>query len=173
MMKAEISAAEFKEFVRSGAFEKVERVRVAGEVSYRGETIPRSLRLLYVTFLGPVYLADARIEGTLDFTGCRFTRTLSLSNAKIDGSLIMDEVVVEAAAHDLPGKPRGGNYDWDIVDHVLSASGLSIRGALSARFLVVFGRMDVSSGTHQTDDSFRLFSVGPHSMPAFARMTSR
>jgi len=30
-----------------------------------------------------------------------------------------------------------------------------------------------TSGTHQTDDSFRPFSVGPDSMPAFARMTSR
>lgn len=139
-MGREINAAEFKELVRAGTFEKLERTTVTGEVSYRGETIPRSLRLLYVTFLGPVYFTDARIDGTLDLTGCWFTRTLSLSNTKIDGSLIIDDVIVEATAR----KGRGGNYDSEVVDHVLSASGLSVMGELSAAFLVVVGRMYMS-----------------------------
>ena len=52
-MTGEMDARDFKEFIRLGQFEKIERARVTGEVSFRGEEIPRNLRLLYVTFLGP------------------------------------------------------------------------------------------------------------------------
>lgn len=154
-MTGEMDARDFKEFIRLGQFEKIERARVTGEVSFRGEEIPRNLRLLYVTFLGPVDFGDARISGSLDLTGCWFGRTLSLSNAMIDGELILDDVVVESTAQN----GKAGDYDRAVVGTALDASGLRVTGRLSGAFLSVVGFADFSHARIDANAAFLAFEI--------------
>lgn len=138
-----LSAGEFKAFIKEGRIEAVERTTVSGEVSFRGEEIGRTLRLLHVTFLGPVDFGEARIAGSLDLTGCWFARTLRLSNIQLDGSLTLDDVVVEAAGR----TGRAGQYDWEIVAQVLEANGMNIGGSIGAKSMSVVGSADLSHST--------------------------
>lgn len=145
-----MDATTFKQLIAGGEFEKIERATVSGEVSFRGEKMPSSLRLLHVTFLGPVDFSDCHIAGTLDLTGCWCVRTLRLSNATIDGNLVMDDVVVEATARGA----RAGGYDWTHVDNVVAATGLTVHGVLAASFLTVMG--DVNFSQCRIDGSVQL-----------------
>lgn len=139
-MRAPILPAEFNRLVRDGAFEQIEGATVRGEVSFRGETIARDLRLLHVTFEGPVDFSDALIEGSLDLTGCWFCRTLAMRDCEVNGSLILDEVKVEARARG----PEGRGFDWKYVDRQLDARGATVKGGIRAAGLTVMGNADFS-----------------------------
>lgn len=137
-MTTVINASTFKALIAEGHFERTERSVVSGEVSFRGGEISSSLRLLHVTFLGPVDFGDVEVAGSLDLTGCHFARTLCLAGARVEGSLILDDVVVEASGRG----ERAGNYDWEVVERVLNATSMNVAGGLSARYLTVVGDAD-------------------------------
>lgn len=134
----------FREYFDANQLEKIEGCTVAGEISFNGATFPRGVRLLNVTFEGPVDFSDARIAGSLDLSGCVFARTLRLDNSEIQGDLVLDGVRVEAISAWFDG---GEAYDFAVVADQFSATTVRVWGNLQARNLFVMGNASFA-GAH-------------------------
>lgn len=138
-----LSAREFVEAAKARAFFRIAGQTVVGEVNLSGLKLEHGLEFRDVTFESRLDLSDVELNGTLDLTGCRFLRTVRMSNARIAGSLLLDSVVVEARAR----QGVGGNFDWNLVEHVFDARNLAVRGAIQASDFAVSGRVDWSGSS--------------------------
>ena len=83
----DITPEEFVERFRSGDTRALNGVRVRGNVSLYSETIDRAVRATNVTFLGDVNFSDCRFERSLDLSDCYFAKTLVMSHSSVGGEL--------------------------------------------------------------------------------------
>jgi pentapeptide repeat protein len=127
------------ENVQTGAFEKVEGVAVAGEVSFSGAAIAHPVLLTNVTFQGPVDFSDACVQGSLEFFGCVFERGLRATNCRIAGDLTFDRVRVEDLLYT--------DINWDPPGPVIDARGAHVEGSLVATDLRAAGAICLDDAT--------------------------
>ena len=85
--RRDITPEKFVELFRSGDTRALNGVRVRGNVSLYSETIERAVRATNVTFLGDVNFSDCRFERSLDLSDCYFAKTLVMSHSSVGGEL--------------------------------------------------------------------------------------
>jgi len=89
-----ISADQCASAIRAGAW-PVRGATVRGSrLDLRGVHLPHGLRLRDVTFACAVDLTDARADRSVDLSNCTFQEGLWLDDARIEGSLGLERVVV-------------------------------------------------------------------------------
>jgi hypothetical protein len=89
--------------LRGGVIEK-SGYRVLGDVDLSGEKVEGRLKIQGVVFTGAVNFSHCRFERTLDLSKCTFEKKLDLTGARIEGSLLLDNVtfgVMREPAQDL------------------------------------------------------------------------
>lgn len=131
-------------------------------------TIKNKLVFRNVEFMDEVVLDDCIFERSIEFRGCRFMRGLSLHNATVKGSLILDrsqiEGAIEKAEVSLQEKSQQPvKNSLDIrglrVDRLLSFDRLTVYGQLDGKGLragnAVHGRGLQVSLREKIDDSYR------------------
>lgn len=99
-------------------------------------TIMNTLFFRNVEFMEDVVLDDWIFERSLKFVNCRFMRGLSLHNATINGSLILDRSEIKGAVEKSPGKSQ------KLAKHSLDLRGLKVDRLLSLDRLTVYGQLD-------------------------------
>lgn len=131
--------------------------QVRGNVSLRGRMIDTSLRALNVTFWGEVDFSDCRFERSLDLAGCSFAKTLSLRNSHVGGSLDLSGIRVrtqssatgtalpQTVSLDLRGMRIGGDFDLSraTIESGTSPKRSADRGGVLATGIRVGGRTEL------------------------------
>jgi len=88
-----LTEVEFVRLIRKGQPRDWNGCQVLGDVDLKGETFAKPFVIQGATFTGTVNLSQARFERAASFAGCRF-RKLILSDARVEGPLTLDKVVV-------------------------------------------------------------------------------
>jgi hypothetical protein len=92
--RREVTGAAFAKAVRAGGDHDWTGYRIDGPVDLRAAHIEGPFLVREATFTGTVDLAQARFDGGVDLSGCAFKERLILSEARIDGTLRLDRVIV-------------------------------------------------------------------------------
>ncbi len=156
----DLTPERFLDHFRHGRTDEIEGRSVRGNVSLYGETITRAVRALDVTFWGEVDFSECRFERSVDLSGCHFAKTLSFRNTQVGGSLLLDKCLVRtessAAARHLT-ETRSIDLSGLRVENDLSLDHLTVefgrtattdpelRGMLHAANMHVGGRFDMKN----------------------------
>lgn len=152
-----ITAVEFKHRFLDKSKGSLTGCEVRGNVSLRGKEAPVSVRALNVTFWGEVDFSDCRFERSLDLSSCSFAKTLSLRNSRIEGSLDLDGIRIrtegsatesappETRSLDLRGIQIGGDLTLShaVVEYGTSPKKAKDRGGIAGNGARVGGRTEL------------------------------
>lgn len=89
-----ITGQEIAELILQGKACNLDRYQVSGDVDLTAVKLEKPFVIQNTLFTGTVNLKQARFERGADFKGCRFQKCLILSDARVEGPLILDDVVI-------------------------------------------------------------------------------
>lgn len=88
-----LTASEFVRLIRKGDARDWNGCQILGDVDLKGESFAKPLLIEGATFTGNVDFSQSRFERAAGFPGCHFLK-LILSDARVEGPLTLDEIVV-------------------------------------------------------------------------------
>ena len=105
--KGPFSGEDFARAIRRGEVDGWDGLRIAGEVNLKGVELESPLAMRGTIFTGPVDFGQAQFKRGVALTGCRFEQKLILSDARVEGSLKLDEAVIGPGSEKAQGGDAG------------------------------------------------------------------
>src|SRR2546426_291090 len=117
-----LTGKEFAARIRIGESGNLSGHRISGDVDLTGVTVENPLIIRNAIFTGEVNFSQARFKRGVDLTDCHFEKKLILLDARIEGPLKLDNVII--GTDDRPpadvklwkrqlAKAQAGQQEWE------------------------------------------------------------